>query len=56
LNGHALALYGWGMRGGFQLNELGACRAWKDCMLQRPAMRKILGGEQNVLVEPSCMK
>jgi hypothetical protein len=53
LDGHALAFYGWGVRGGFPMNELGAYRAWKDRMLQRPAVRKILDSEQNVLVKPA---
>jgi len=48
---YALVFYGWGVRGGFPMNELSAYTAWKDRMLKRPTVRKILDGEQNVLVK-----
>jgi len=51
VDGYALVFYGWGVRGGFPMNELGAYTAWKDRMLKRPAVRKILDSEQNVLVK-----
>ena len=50
-DGYALVFYGWGVRGGLPLNELGAYTAWKDRMLKRPTVRKILDSEQNVLVK-----
>ena len=53
VDGYALVFYGWGVRGGFPMNELGAYTAWKDRMLKRPAVRKILDSEQNVLVKPA---
>ncbi|OGA41250.1 MAG: hypothetical protein A3G24_00680 [Betaproteobacteria bacterium RIFCSPLOWO2_12_FULL_62_13] len=49
-DGYALVFYGWGVRAGFPMNELGYYTAWKDRMLKRPAVRKILESEQNVLV------
>jgi len=47
---YALVFYGWGVRGGFPMNELRNYTAWKERMLARPAVRKILESEQNVLV------
>lgn len=52
-DGYALVFYGWGVRGEFPMAELGAYTAWKDRMLKRPAVRKILDSEQNVLVKPA---
>jgi len=52
VDGYALVFYGWGVRGGFPMGELKNYTAWKDRMLKRPAVRKILEGEQNVLVKP----
>jgi hypothetical protein len=31
------------------MNELGAYTAWRDRMMQRPTVRKIVEAEQNVL-------
>ncbi|MBI3916349.1 MAG: glutathione S-transferase family protein [Betaproteobacteria bacterium] len=50
-DGYALVFYGWGVRGGFPMQELAHYTAWKDRMLRRPAVRKILESEQNVLVK-----
>jgi glutathione S-transferase len=50
-DGYALVFYGWGVRGKFPMQELARYTAWKDRMLQRPAVRKILESEQNVLVK-----
>ncbi|MDB5904616.1 MAG: hypothetical protein JWM26_3494 [Betaproteobacteria bacterium] len=50
---YALVFYGWGVRGNFPVNELAAYTAWKDRMLARPAVRKILESEGNVLVKPA---
>jgi glutathione S-transferase len=49
-DGYALVFYGWGVRGGFPMNELLHYTAWKERMLQRPTVRKILESEKNVLV------
>ena len=48
---YALVFYSWGVRGGFPMNELAAYTAWKERMLKRPAVMKILQSEQNVLVK-----
>ncbi len=50
-DGYALVFYGWGVRMGLDMNALAACTAWKERMLKRPAVRKILESEQNVLVK-----
>jgi glutathione S-transferase len=50
VDGYALVFYGWGVRGNFPMGELRNYTAWKDRMLKRPAVRKILESEQNVLV------
>ena len=49
-DGYALVFYGWGVRGGFPMNELPHYTAWKERMLQRPTVRTILESEKNVLV------
>jgi glutathione S-transferase len=48
---YALVFYGWGVRSEFPMKELAAFTAWKDRMLKRPAVMKILQSEQNVLVK-----
>ena len=48
---YALVFYSWGVRGGFPMKELAAYTAWKERMLKRPAVMKILQSEQNVLVK-----
>ena len=48
---YGLVFYGWGTRGDFPMKELAAYTAWKDRMLTRPAVMKILQSEQNVLVK-----
>ena len=50
---YALVFYGWGVRAALPLDELENYTAWKDRMLERPAVRKILESEQNVLVKPA---
>lgn len=50
---YALVFYGWGVRAGLDMNALGAYTAWKERMLERPAVRRILESEQNVLVKPA---
>jgi glutathione S-transferase len=46
---YAMVFYSWGMRAELPVNELKNYTAWKDRMLQRPAVRKILAAEQNPL-------
>jgi glutathione S-transferase len=48
---YGLVFYGWGARSEFPMKELAAYTAWKDRMLKRPAVMKILQSEQNVLVK-----
>jgi glutathione S-transferase len=50
---YALVFYGWGTRIDLPVKELKAYSAWKDRMLQRPAVRKVLESEGNVLVKPA---
>ena len=47
---YALVFYGWGKRIGLPVSELKNYTAWKDRMLARPAVRRVLEREQNVLV------
>lgn len=47
---YALVFYGWGKRIGLPVEELTHYTAWKDRMLARPAVRRVLEREQNVLV------
>lgn len=51
VDGYALVFYGWGVRANLPVHELKAYTAWKDRMIQRPAVRKILESEGNVLVK-----
>ena len=48
---YALVFYSWGIRGGFPMKELAAYTAWKERMLKRTVVMKILQSEQNVLVK-----
>jgi glutathione S-transferase len=48
---YAVVFYGWGTKSEFPMKELSAYTAWKDRMLKRPAVRKVLESEQNVLVK-----
>ena len=50
-DGYALVFYGWGVRAGLPMQDLKAYTAWKDRMLKRPAVRKVLEEEQSVLVK-----
>jgi len=45
---YALVFYGWGVAGGFPMKELGAYTAWRERMMQRPTVRKVVESEQNV--------
>jgi glutathione S-transferase len=48
---YAMVFYSWGMRAELPMRELKNYTAWKDRMLQRPAVRKILEREQNPLAK-----
>ena len=50
-DGYALVFYGWGVRAGLPMQDLKAYTAWKDRMLKRPAVRKVLEEEQSVLLK-----
>ena len=50
---YALVFYGWGVRAGLGMTDFAAYTSWKERMLKRPAVRKILESEQNVLVKPA---
>ena len=50
---YALVFYGWGLRIDLPVRELEAYTAWKDRMVQRPAVRKILEREKNPILEMS---
>jgi glutathione S-transferase len=49
-DGYALVFYTWGVRGGYPMPQLAAYSDWKERMLARPAVRRILEREQNILV------
>ena len=48
---YALVFYGWGARIELPVKDLKNYTAWKDRMLQRPTVRKILEREQNILLK-----
>jgi glutathione S-transferase len=50
-DGYALVFYGWGVRAGLPMQDLKDYTAWKDRMLKRPAVRKVLEEEQSVLLK-----
>jgi glutathione S-transferase len=50
-DGYALVFYGWGTRAGLPMKDLASYTAWKDRMLKRPAVRKVLEEEQSVLLK-----
>ncbi len=52
VDGYALVVYGWGVRAGFDMAQLSTFTAWKSRMLERPAVRRVLESEQNILVAP----
>ncbi|MGH7845345.1 MAG: glutathione S-transferase family protein, partial [Candidatus Binatia bacterium] len=45
---YALVFYGWGMRGGFPMDELSAYTAWRERIMQRSTVRKTVASEQSV--------
>jgi glutathione S-transferase len=48
---YALVFYGWGARVELPVKDLKDYTAWKNRMLERPAVRKILEREQNILLK-----
>jgi glutathione S-transferase len=50
VDGYALVFYGWGKRIGLPVTELRNYTAWKDRMLARPAVKRVLEREQSVLL------
>ncbi len=50
VDGYALVFYGWGKRIGLPVGDLAHYTAWKDRMLARPAVRRVLEREQSVLL------
>jgi glutathione S-transferase len=48
---YAMVFYSWGMRAELPVKDLKNYTAWKDRMLQRPAVRKILAREENPLAK-----
>ena len=48
---YAMVFYTWGTRAELPMTELANYTAWKDRMLQRPAVRKILAREENPLLK-----
>jgi glutathione S-transferase len=50
VDGYALVFYGWGKRIDLPMTELGSYTAWKDRMLARPAVRRVLEREKSILL------
>jgi glutathione S-transferase len=50
-DGYALVFYGWGLRAGLPMRDLKAYTAWKDRMVKRPAVRKVLESEESVILK-----
>ena len=50
VDGYALVFYAWGKRIGLPMAELKNYTAWKDRMLARPAVKRVLEREQSVLL------
>ena len=48
---YTLVFYGWGVRAELPMKELAAYTAWKERMLKRPAVKKVLENEQSVLLK-----
>ena len=47
---YALVFYAWGFRAEMPVKDLKNYTAWKDRMLARPAVRRVLEREQNILL------
>ena len=50
-DGYALVFYGWGLRAELPMHELKAYTAWKDRMVKRPAVRRVLESEESVILK-----
>lgn len=50
-DGYALVFYGWGVRASLPMQDLANYTAWKDRMLKRPAVRRVLEREESVLLK-----
>jgi glutathione S-transferase len=50
-DGYAMVFYGWGARIDLPMKNLKSYSAFKDRMMQRPAVRKILEREQSILLK-----
>lgn len=48
---YALVFYGWGKRIELPVKDLAHYTAWKQRMIERPAVRKVLEREQNILLK-----
>ena len=51
VDGYALVFYQWGLRAGLPMKELKNYTAWKDRMVARPAVHKVLESEKSVILE-----
>ncbi len=51
VDGYALVFYGWGKRIGLPMADLKNYTAWKDRMLARPAVKRVLEREQSILLQ-----
>jgi glutathione S-transferase len=45
---YALVFYGWGVNSGFPMQELKNYTAWRERMMQRPAVKKSVEMEAKV--------
>ena len=50
VDGYALVFYGWGKRIGLPVGDLKNYTAWKDRMLARPAVMRVLEREKSILL------
>jgi glutathione S-transferase len=50
-DGYALVFYGWGLRAELPMKDLRNYTAWKDRMVARPAVRKVLESEESVILK-----
>ena len=49
-DGYCLVFYGWGLRGELPMTKLANYTAFKDRMLKRPKVMKVLQSEKSVLI------
>ena len=50
-DGYALVFYGWGLRAELPVKELANYTAFKERMLKRPAVRKVLESEDSIILK-----